>query len=272
MLSEKDLQALCLSAMPTVRKASHFIFKQIGKVSDDAIEAKEKNSLVSFVDKTAEEMIVEGLQKILPEAKFLTEEGTVEQNEGDVRWIIDPLDGTTNFLHNVPHFSVSVALEINGELVMGIVEEVNRKETHYAWKNGGAFMNGRPIQVTKTEKTEDAVLVTGFPYSIEDTGPILTILDHWIKNSRGIRRFGSAALDLAYVAKGIFDFYYETTLNAWDVAAGAIIVKEAGGMVSEYDGNDTFLDSGRILASNGRLHQQVLDVIQRAYGDNMIIV
>ena len=264
MSSKKDLESLCKAALPTVRKASEFIYDQIGKVGNDAIEAKEKNSLVSYVDKTAEEKIVEGLNKIIPEASFLTEEGTVEQGDGDLRWIIDPLDGTTNFLHNVPHFSVSVALEMYGDLVIGIVEEINKKETHYAWKGGGAFMNGGQIQVTKTNKIEDALLVTGFPYSVEDTAPILEILDYWIKNTRGIRRFGSAALDLAYVARGVFDFYYETTLNAWDVAGGTVLVREANGVISDYYGNDDFFQSGRILASNGILHQEILSVIQKA--------
>ena len=215
MTSNTNWDLLCKETIKVVNEASQFIYKQIGQVNSDQIEAKEKNSLVSYVDKRAEEIVVEGLQKILPEAGFLTEEDTVAQSEGDVRWIIDPLDGTTNFLHNIPHFSVSVALEVNGELVIGIVEEINHQDTYYAWQGGGAYLNERAIKVTSTRSVKDAVLVTGFPYNIHDTRPILNILDHWIRTSRGIRRFGSAALDLAYVARGVFDFYYETTLNPW---------------------------------------------------------
>lgn len=266
MSIDKDLKSVCREAVAVVNKASQFIYSQIGEVDSKQIEAKEKNSLVSYVDKTAEEIIVEGLQKILPEAGFLTEEDTVEQSQGKTRWIIDPLDGTTNFLHSIPHFSVSVALEVEGQLLIGIVEEVSNQDTYYAWTEGGAFLNGEKIGVTKTKDVKDAVLVTGFPYSTDDTAPILKVLDHWIKTSRGIRRFGSAALDLAFVARGIFDFYYETNLNPWDIAGGTVLVREAGGSVSDYRNEDLFFDNGRIIASNGLLHSDILAAIQKVYG------
>lgn len=262
-MTEKELAQLCQKAMPIVRKASEFIFGEFGKVGDDSIIAKEKYSLVSYVDQKAEEILVEGLSKILPEAKFMTEEGTVDQDKGAIRWVIDPLDGTTNFLHNIPHFSVSVALEVNDELVIGIVEEVNRKDTYYAWKGGGAFLNGNPIKVKNNNNIKDIVLGTGFPYNIDDATPIIKTLEYWIHNSRGIRRHGSAALDMAYVACGIFDFYYETNLNLYDIAGGTVIVREAGGEVSDFEGTNDFKESGRMVGSNGLLHKEILAVMQK---------
>jgi len=264
-MTERDYSEICKNVLLIVRQASDFISGEFGKVQLQDIEAKEKNSLVSYVDKTAEEILVEGLEKLLPEAAFLTEEETTAQKNGNIRWIIDPLDGTTNFLHNIPHFSVSVSLEVNNELVIGIVEEINRKEAYYAWKSGGAFMNGDPIRVKNNSKISDAVLATGFPYIIDDASPILNTLEYWIHNTRGIRRNGSAALDLAYVARGIFDFYYETTLNAWDVAGGTVIVREAGGKVSDFAGSDNFINNGRLLASNGLLHNDILNVLMKKH-------
>ena len=261
MSVEKDLELLCRQALPIVKKASKFISGEHGKVTQEKIETKELNSLVSYVDKTAEEILVEELGRLLPEAEFLTEEGTVEQNTGDVRWIIDPLDGTTNFLHNVPHYAVSVGLEIDGELALGIVEHIPHQEQYYAWKEGGAFMNGKTIKTNPNEHLINAVVATGFPYSSQSEEAISKLIVHWMKNARSIRRFGSAALDLVYVARGIFDFYYELSLNAWDIAGGTVIVNEAGGQVTNFQGDEGFLEEGRILASNGHLHQEILKIL-----------
>ena len=264
-MNEKGYESLCRKCLPVVRKASEFIKGQLGKVAAEDIEAKEKNSLVSYVDKTAEKMLVEGLHKLLPEAEFLTEEATVDQKEGEVRWIIDPLDGTTNFLHSIPHFAVSIALEIKDKLVLGIVEEVNTEEVFYAWKEGGAYLNGQRISVRKNHLISEAIVGTGFPYSVKDSVPMLAILNYWINNARGIRRKGSAAMDLAYVACGRYDFYYETSINAWDVAGGAVLVKEAGGKVVDLEDNEDFLHAGNIIASNGHLHDEIVKRVSDAY-------
>lgn len=262
----EESEDLCKACLPIVRRASEFIKSEIGNVSANEIEAKEKNSLVSYVDKTAEEIIIKGIGQLLPDAEYLTEEATVAQNEGDLRWIIDPLDGTTNFLHSVPHFSVSLALEFKGKLVFGIVEEVNSQETFYAWKGGGAYCNGNSIRVTSNNAISESIAGTGFPYVVGDSAPMMALLDHWIKHGRGVRRMGSAALDLAYVACGRYDFYYETSINSWDIAGGAIIVEEAGGKVTDLWGRGQYIHAGHIIASNGHLHQEIIDQVVVHFG------
>jgi len=266
MPSKKDLESLCKETLTIVKKASKFILSEHGKVTQDRIEVKERNSLVSYVDKTAEEILVKDLSKLLPEAEFLTEEGTVAQNSGNIRWIIDPLDGTTNFLHNIPHYAVSVGLEIDNEIVMGIVEHVPNQEQYYAWKGGGAHMNGSSISVNKNTNMADAVVATGFPYHPKHEKAIAMTIMHWMRDARSIRRFGAAALDLVYVARGLFDFYYELSLNAWDIAGGAIIVEEAGGTVSDFVGDQSYMDTGMVVASNGALHPAILKQLDEFFG------
>ena len=267
-MTTKDYADLCKACLPIVRQASEFIKSKVGSVTANEIEAKEKNSLVSYVDKTAEKIIVKGISQLLPKAVYLTEEATVDQNEGDLRWIIDPLDGTTNFLHAIPHFSVSLALEFKGQLVLGIVEEVNAQETFYAWKGGGAYCNGNSIKVTSNIAISEAIAGTGFPYVVGDSAPMMALLNHWINHGRGVRRMGSAALDLAYVACGRYDFYYETSINAWDIAGGAIIVEEAGGKVADLWGNRDYLHAGHIIASNGHLLQEIIDQVVVHFGND----
>jgi myo-inositol-1(or 4)-monophosphatase len=190
---------------------------------------KRDSDLVSYVDISAEKIIVEGLKAILPEAGFLTEEKTIEAGNESLRWIIDPLDGTTNFVHGVPLFSVSIALQQNDELLAGIVYEVNLDECFYAWKNGGAFLNGRKISVTATNNLRNALCATGFPYEIfPHLDRYWSTLKFLFQNSRGIRRLGSAAIDLVYVACGRFDAFYEYNLNP-DVAAEILTFRKQEG-------------------------------------------
>ena len=262
-MNKGELKRLETEARKIVREASLFIKGEIGRVQSGDIETKEKNSLVSYVDKNAEEIIVSGLGKLLPGAAFLTEEDVTTDSEGDVRWIVDPLDGTTNFLFAIPHFSVSVALEVSGELAIGIVEEINHLQTFHATKGGGTYLNDQRIKVRSNPVMAEAMVSTGFPYNIRDTSSILDAINYWIHNTRGIRRFGSAALDLAYVAWGRYDFYYEKTLNAWDVAAGALLIREAGGKVTDVDGNDDFLFKGNILGSSMSMHAHALEILKK---------
>jgi myo-inositol-1(or 4)-monophosphatase len=254
-----------MAALPIVKKAADFINSQVGKVNAADIVAKEKNSLVSYVDKSAEELLVEGLRKILPEASFLTEEDTVENTNNGIRWIIDPLDGTTNFLHNIPHFSVSVALESEGRLLVGIVSDVVSGEVFYAWKGGGAYLNGSRIYVSKTADISEGIVATGFPYDIPDVQPILNSLKYWIHNARGVRRLGSAALDMAYIACGRYDIYHEITLNPWDIAGGTLLVTEAGGEVSDYYNMNSQMQSGHVIASNGILHEIAVSLLKKEF-------
>jgi myo-inositol-1(or 4)-monophosphatase len=257
-----NLESLCYKVVEVARKAGTFIGNERKTFGQTHVVEKGQRNLVSYVDFTAEKMIVEGLKVLLPEAGFLTEENTTEEGNKSLRWIIDPLDGTTNFIHGLPVFSVSIALEENGHILIGVVHEVNLNESFYAWKDGGAFMNEKRILVSETDVLRNALCATGFPYdpfpSVERYFDTLKFL---FQNSRGIRRLGSAAVDLVYVASGRLDAFYEYNLNSWDVAAGALIVKEAGGTITDFSGGENFLFGREIVATNKNIYQMFLEVV-----------
>lgn len=268
MKNDVDLVSLCFQCFPLIEEVGVFISGQFGKVDESAIEEKSLNSLVSFVDKTAEEMLIHGLNGLFPAAGFLTEEGTTAPGSGSTewQWIIDPLDGTTNFLFGLPNFAVSVALVYRGEPVIGIVYEVNRQEMFYAIKEGGAFLNGKPISVSKARGLNQTLVATGFPYSNFDRLPFhLEAVGQFQRQTRGIRRWGAASVDLAYVACGRFDLFFEYALNPWDVAAGILMVTEAGGAVSDFRGVEGDISGKEVLASNGLVHSAALEVLIEAY-------
>ena len=265
-MDQERLRALCINSSTIVKSVGEFIRGELGKVKNSAIEVKALNSLVSYVDKEAEKKLVAGLSDLLPESVFLTEEETIENKEGEYRWIIDPLDGTTNFLHQLPFFSISVALQHQEETILGIVYEVNQKECFYAWKEGGAFLNNQSIHVTSTNTLADSLIATGFPYyDYDQMQAYLKILETLMQKTRGIRRFGSAALDLAYVACGRFDAYFEYSLNAWDVAAGAFNVQEAGGIVQDFKGGSDYLFGREMVASNANIEQEFFNLINQNF-------
>ncbi|MCF8245774.1 MAG: inositol monophosphatase [Saprospiraceae bacterium] len=262
-MNTNELELLCQQTCTLVTSVADFIRGEVGKVGAEKIETKSLNSLVSYVDKTAERKLVAGLSELLPGSTFLTEEETVEQAAGEFQWIIDPLDGTTNFLHQLPCFAVSVALRQHEEIVLGIVYEVNRRECFYAWKNGGAWMNGQQISTSATASLADSLVATGFPYRDFDTmHRYIEILQELMKNTRGLRRYGAAAVDLAYVACGRFDSFFEYGLAAWDVAAGVLLVQEAGGRVSDFDGGDDFVFGGRLLAAAPGVFEGMFGVVK----------
>lgn len=245
------------------QQVAQYIAEQALTFSSEKIEHKGLNDLVSYVDKTAEMQLVKGLQAILPEAAFITEENTIAKQDNDLQWIVDPLDGTTNFMHGLPCYSISIALMHKNELVVGVVHEVNRNECFYAWKDGGAFLNGNPISVSAKLNLQDSLIATGFPYTVfEEIDDYLTLLKELMKCTHGLRRLGSAAVDLAYVAAGRFDAYFEYNLNAWDVAAGCLLVKEAGGQVTDFKGGEDYVFGRRVVASNKSAHMALLSVIQ----------
>jgi myo-inositol-1(or 4)-monophosphatase len=256
MDSEQSLAELAKEAGKVVRQVAKQIQSAYGTVTDGEIELKSRNSLVSHVDQSAERALVIGLRAILPEAGFLTEEETVEQQVATHRWIIDPLDGTTNFLHGLPFFSISIALERQGKLVLGIVHEVTREEHFVAWEGGGTWLNGRQVFVSDREQLSDCLVATGFPYyDYQHVDAYLQVLKRFMEKTRGLRRLGSAALDLAYVACGRFDAFYEYALHPWDVAGGIVLVREAGGVVSDFSGDEDTCWSGKeILAANKGVH------------------
>lgn len=264
-MNTTQLEHLCQQTRQLVESVASFIRGELGKVGAEKIETKSLNSLVSYVDKAAERQLVAGLGELLPGSTFLTEEETVEQAEGEFQWIIDPLDGTTNFLHQLPYFAVSVALRRHNKIILGIVYEVNRQECFYAWKSGGAWLNGQRIQVSITANLADSLVATGFPYRDFDTmHQYMAILQNLMKGTRGLRRYGASAVDLAYVACGRFDAFFEYGLAAWDVAAGILIVQEAGGRVSDFGGGEDYLFGGRMLAAAPGVFEPMLRLIKSA--------
>ena len=261
-MKNTQLKTIALQTTKITAEVGDYIRAQIGKVASAQIETKSINSLVSHVDKTAEEMLVKQLGELIPGSVFITEEETIEQAKGEFQWIIDPLDGTTNFLHGLPVFSISVALRQNEETILGVVLEINRNECFYAWKGGGAFLNEEKIQVSNCQKLEDSLIATGFPYyDFEREEAYFKVFRYFIKNTRGIRRLGSAAVDLAYVACGRFEGYFEYSSNAWDVAAGAFIVQEAGGQVCDFSGGTNYLFGREIIATSGAFHEDFVEII-----------
>nr|WP_294793563.1 inositol monophosphatase family protein [uncultured Mucilaginibacter sp.] len=256
------LEEITAKVIEVSKKAGAFIRQERISFAADKIEYKGLNDLVSYVDKTAEEIIVKGLESILPEAGFITEEQTTTRLGERYNWIIDPLDGTTNFIHGLPVFSVSIALKEYDELVIGVVYEVNQDECFYAWKDAPAYLNGKEIKVSSAPTIGDSLLATGFPYyDFNKQAQYIALFTHLMKSCHGLRRLGSAAVDLAYTACGRFDAYYEYNLNPWDVAAGIVIVRQAGGHVVNFNGGDEILESRELLATNGKLTGEMLEAI-----------
>lgn len=254
-----DLKSLCLDVVELCRQVGMNIKIEESKVKQQDIETKSLNSLVSYVDKNAEIALVEGLSSLLEEAGFIAEEGTSNKKGETFNWIIDPLDGTTNFLHGLPVYSISVGLEKNGEVILGVVYEINQDECFYAWKDGGAFLNQEKIKISSNQKLADSLLATGFPYYDYDRiDAYFEILKDLAQNSRGVRRMGSAAVDLVYMACGRFDAFFEYSLHPWDVAAGALIVQEAGGEVFDFSGKTNWLHGKEILATSPALKGDLL--------------
>ena len=256
------LQLLLAKVISTAKNVGQWILaERLENFTQDKVESKGLNDLVSYVDKIAEQKIVYELTEHFP-AGFITEENTLNSNQ-NYNWIIDPLDGTTNFVHNVPCFSVSIALEHNGEIILSVVYEINRDECFYATKDCGSFLNMQQIRVSKTKQLKDSLIATGFPiYNFTKMEPYLKTLEYFMRNTHGIRRIGSAATDLCYLACGRFDGFFEYNLNAWDVAAGALIVKEAGGVVTDFKGENNWLFGKEIIASNGLIEAEMRHSLQ----------
>lgn len=246
-----------------VRETGDWIASERKSFSREMIEMKGKNDLVSYVDRTAEERLTQALELILPGSGFIREEGGI-LNRGEQNWIIDPLDGTTNYIHGVPVYCVSVALQVANELTLGFVYDPERKEMFTAEKGKGAFLNGNKIQVSNTPILADALIATGFPYTFfRHMDNYLLSFREILEKSRGIRRPGAAAIDLAWTACGRFDGFFESHLGAWDVAAGALLVLEAGGTVTSFGKADDYIFGKEILASNGKIHSEILAIVSK---------
>lgn len=258
-----DWYKILEDTIATGREAGAFIRKERQIFDLERVELKGLNDMVSYVDKLAEQMIVDRLSKLLPEAGFITEEGTSTAKGEVYNWIIDPLDGTTNFIHDLPFYSVSIGLQEYSEVILGVVYEVTRNECFYAIKGGGAYCNETPIQVSSAPDLSSSLIATGFPYDTSgQTDIYLNILKSLTESSHGFRRLGSAALDLCYVACGRVDGYFQHNLQPYDVAGGSIIVQEAGGTLTDFKGGNNFLFGGEMVASNGKIHKELLEKTQ----------
>lgn len=256
-------KGLCLFTCDVARSTGAFIAEERKNFDTTRIESKGLHDLVSYVDKESEKRIIDSLQVLLPESGFIAEEGTSTKRGDRFNWVIDPLDGTTNFIQGVPVYAVSIGLLDGKELVLGVVYEVGRDECFYAWKNGGAYLNGELIHVSDRNDMHDALLATGFPYNdFSKLDEYMELLKWTMTHARGVRRLGSAATDLAYVACGRFDAFWEYDLKPWDVAAGAVIVKEAGGTATDYKGGNNYLFGRQIVASNGLIDKLILSKME----------
>ena len=260
------LEDLTQQAVDISKQAGDFIRQERKNFSPDKIEYKGLNDLVSYVDKGAEKIIVAGLEKILPESGFITEEKTTTKVGERYNWIIDPLDGTTNFIHGVPTYSVSIALQEYDELVMGVVYEINLDECFYACKGTPAYLNGKEIKVSNIPAVSGSLIATGFPYyDFEKQPAYIELFTELMKSCHGLRRLGSAAVDLIYTACGRFEAFYEYNLNAWDIAAGVVIVRQAGGEVVNFTGGSEVLKTRELLATNGKITGEMLGIIQKYF-------
>lgn len=247
-------------AVSVAQEAGRLLRDRLGSRID--ITHKGAINIVTDVDIASEQLIRERIATHHPRHEVLAEEGGLGEEGSDYRWIVDPLDGTTNFAHGLPIFCVSIALEYRGETIVGVVYDPMRDELFSAERGGGATLNKRPIRVSSTEDLIQSLLSTGFPYDIKTSN--LTNLDHWANfamNAQALRRLGSAALDLCYVACGRFDGFWELSLNPWDMAAGALIVTEAGGRVTDFQGGPFSNYKPEVIASNGLIHDRMVEVI-----------
>ncbi|MEM7007749.1 MAG: inositol monophosphatase family protein [Thermodesulfobacteriota bacterium] len=244
----------------TARKAGVVLLENLGKVKE--IEFKAKNSLVTEVDKLSEKIIIEDIKKNFPSHSIFAEESGRDTQNSEHLWLIDPIDGTTNYAHAYPFFSISIALEINGVVVAGLVYDPVKDEMFTAELGKGAFLNGEPIKVSKSHAIEHSHVCTGFMHEVEWMVEVnIRHFGNFIRKARAVRRDGSAALDVCYVACGRFDGFWELGLNPWDTAAAVLILKEAGGHVTTFSGGDYTIYMKEILGSNAIVHDQMIEIL-----------
>jgi|LGVD01.1.fsa_nt_gb myo-inositol-1(or 4)-monophosphatase len=266
-----NYKELCNKVIDIAKETGAFMRKEQQNFSESKVEEKSINSLVSYVDKTAEKMIVDKLSAFLPEAGYIAEEGTSDKKGEIYNWIIDPLDGTTNYIHGLPTYAVSIALKKENDIVLGVVYEVGMDECFYAFGDGKAYLNEKEISVKNNPLLKDSLIATGFPYyDFSRNTAFYNTLMTYTQKTRGMRRLGTAATDLVYVACGRFDAFYEYGLSPWDVAAGAYIVEQAGGKVSDYSGKNNWLFGKEIIASSSILYNDFAQIVFDEFGQDNI--
>lgn len=264
------MEPMLTIALRAGRKAAELIERAFERVDLVTIETKSRNDYVTEVDKAAEKEIIYHLRKAYPDHAFRGEEGGFQAGKNsDYEWIIDPLDGTTNFIHGVPHFSISIACKYKGHIEHAVIIDPIRREEFTASRGRGAALNGRRIRVANRRSLEGSLIGTGIPfsgYALEHLNGYLACVQEIAGQAAGIRRCGSAALDLAYVAAGRFDAFWEINLNEWDIAGGVLLVKEAGGLISDFSGGADFIESGNIVCGSPKVFKPILQVVQKHLG------
>lgn len=261
-----DLKLILKQTLEIVKDTGNFILTEAKKFKQSSIEYKGKNDLVSYVDKEAEKMLVSRLQEVLPEAGFITEEGTATVGKAEkYNWVIDPVDGTTNFVHSLAIYSISVALMHQNKVVLGVIYDPSRDEYFYSCEGTKAYLNAEEIQVSPIQKLSESLIATGIPYSkFMEISAYLKVIGDLLQNTHGLRRMGSAAISLAYVACGRFEGFFEYNLQPWDAAAGAFLVQQAGGKVTTFSGTDNFIFGGELVAGCG-MQQELQEVISERW-------
>ncbi|HTP12830.1 MAG TPA: inositol monophosphatase family protein [Bacteroidota bacterium] len=251
-------------AVDAALEAGRFLKMNIGKIKHIEHKQGEERNLVTEIDKKTEHMIIEKIKQRYPQHDFLAEESGSHHSVSDYKWIIDPLDGTTNYTHGLPVFCTSIALEHQGQVVLGAIYDPNQDELFTAEKGKGAYLNNRRIHVSSAARLMESLIVTGFPYDIKDN-PYNAVghFANFLMSSQAVRRLGSAALDLSYVACGRFDGFWEVTLNPWDMAAGVLFVEEAGGKFTNFRGFPSDIYSPNVLTTNGLIHDQMVDILKK---------
>ncbi|MEM1181100.1 MAG: inositol monophosphatase family protein [Acidobacteriota bacterium] len=253
-----------LAAAEAAADAAAEIQRHYFRSRDLEIEEKEANDFVTRADKESEAAILELLMGRFPDHAVLAEESGLSEAGGDYRWFVDPLDGTSNFLQGLPYFCVSIACQHRGVTVASVVLEPLRGERFTATRSGGAFWNGRPMSISKRPGVDGAFLATGYPFRAKAALDVyLDVFRDLLLAARGVRRCGAAALDLAYTAAGVYDGFFEFRLSPWDIAAGSLLVEEAGGVLSDLDGADRWLEGGSVLAANAEVHGDILEIVSR---------
>lgn len=258
-----DLRTLTASVCRIAREAGHFLKEERKSFRRAVVQEKHAHDYVSYVDKESEKRVVFALRELLPEAGFIAEEGSAVYNDEPYCWVVDPLDGTTNYIHDNAPYCVSIALRSKNALLLGVVYDPCRDECFYAWQGGGAYVNGEPMHVSSVLDAKDAFVVAELPYNFEQYARTGEHLIHELYGKvAGVRMNGSAALALCYVAAGRFDAWLEAYIGKWDFSAAALMVLEAGGRVTDFNGNDDFIEGHHVIASNGPLHPLFLRLVQ----------
>lgn len=247
-----------------------YIEENLPGKSDLIIEAKGLHDYVTHVDRSSEEKLIRGLKKILPGSGIMAEESfdQTTYKSQELVWVVDPLDGTTNFIHGLPPYCISIALTQEEHTILGLVYDIPTRDIFYSWKGEAAYRNDEPISVSKVDKFEEALLATGFPYrDFDKLDAYMDSFSFFMKNTQGIRRLGSAALDLAYVACGRFDAFWEYSLSPWDVAAGSFLVEQAGGRVADFNGGNDYIKKREIIATNAQFYETFVAAVKRFFNN-----